>query len=332
MDYAGLDAKKRQLDRYRPLRPELVANLEAWLRVELTYTSNALEGNTLTRRETALVVEKGLTVGGRTLREHLEASNHAKACDRIVAWARSARQVTERDVLDLHAMVVAGTLDEYAGRYRSVPVRISGSRVVLPNPRKVPELMAAFGAWLAQGRGAVHAVAFAAQAHYRLVSIHPFVDGNGRTARLLMHLLLLKAGFTPALIRTRDRVAYLQALEQAQSGGSQEPYHTLMAKAVERTLDIYLEAVQGHVPKAAGKPRGPGQLRIGDLAARTGETTATLRHWLKLGLLPVGGATDSGYTIFEPAAVERVAQIRRLQGQRLSLQEILERLKGEHAG
>jgi Fic family protein len=100
----------------------------------------------------ALVVEKGLTVGGRTPREHLEAGNHAKAFDRIVARARSARHATKRDALDLHALVVAGTLDEQAGRYRSVPVRISGSRVVLPNPRKVPDLMAAFGAWLAQGR------------------------------------------------------------------------------------------------------------------------------------------------------------------------------------
>lgn len=326
MDYSRLEAKQRLLASHRPLTPSLLANLEAWLRVELTYTSNALEGNTLTRQETALVVEMGLTVGGKTLREHLEASNHAKALDQVLAWVRARKPVDERQVLDLHALVLHGILDEHAGRYRSVPVRISGSRVVLPNPRKVPELMAGLGAWLARGPSRAHPVAFASEAHYRLVSIHPFVDGNGRTARLLMNLLLLRAGYTPALIRTRDRLAYVNSLEEAQLGGSKEPYEALMLKAVERTLDLYLDAVGGKPPRPEPVPSRPGQLRIGALAKQTGETPATLRHWLKLGLLPVAGETEAGYVLFEPGAAERVAGIRRLQGQRLSLGEIKDKL------
>lgn len=326
MNYSRLDALKSRLDKHRPLKPALLADLEAWLRVELTYTSNALEGNTLTRQETALVVEKGLTVGGRTLREHLEAANHAVALDQVLSLASSRKPVNEAQVLGLHALVLKGVLDEHGGRYRDVAVRISGSQVVLPNPRKVSGLMQDFGVWLAAGPRQAHAVAFASEAHFRLVSIHPFVDGNGRTARLLMNLLLLKAGYTPALIRTRDRLAYLQALEQAQLGGSREPYETLMARAVERTLDLYLDAIDGKAPQRAPIPNSSKLLRIGALAKACNEAPSTLRHWVKLGLLPVVGSTQSGYTLFEPQAQERVALIRRLQGQRLSLDEVKKKL------
>ncbi len=328
MDYEKLDRKKKRLDRHRPLKPALLANLEAWLRVELTYTSNALEGNTLSRRETALVVEKGLTVGGHSLREHLEAANHAQALDRVLALAQGRQPLNEPTILELHALVLRGILDEHAGRYRDVPVRISGSQVVLPNARKVPALMRELGAWLARGGDQAHPVAFATEAHYRLVTIHPFVDGNGRVARLLANLLLLRAGYTPALIRMRDRLAYLQALETAQLGGPREAYDALMARAVERTLDLYLEAAEGRQPKAAPRAAAsPGLIRIGTLAKQCAEAPSTLRHWIKLGLLAPANETPSGHTLFDPAARERVALIRRLQSQRLSLDEVRQRLE-----
>ena len=323
MKISGLREKKELLDSYRPLPAVLVKNLEDWFRVELTYTSNAIEGNTLTRRETALVVEKGLTVGGKTLVEHLEATNHAHALDWVRQQAsRSARKLTEKDVLSIHEIILKGIDSPNAGFYRSVPVRISGSTVVLPNPRKVPDLMEAFVTWLQQGPD-LHPVELAAEAHYRLVTIHPFADGNGRTARLLMNLILLMTGYPPAIIRKLDREAYLGALEKAQLGGSQDDYLQLIYKAVNRSLDIYLRAARGE--DAEGEVDDP-LLKIGELAKRTGENNSTIRYWTKEGLLEVAEVTESGYQLYSPEMIKRVEQIYFLKKERLTLQEIKERI------
>ncbi len=140
-------------------------NLDDWFRVELTFTSNAIEGNTLTRAETALVIEKGLTVGGKSLREHLEAANHAKALDFVHSLiSKTPSELTAKDVLAIRDMILKGSDDDNAGRYRSVPVRIAGSAVVMPNPRKVPDLMDAFQDWLTAPHD-LHPAAFAAEAH-----------------------------------------------------------------------------------------------------------------------------------------------------------------------
>jgi len=244
MNYDKLTIKKQQLDGFRPLAPALVKNLENWFRVELTYTSNAIEGNTLTRRETAVVIEKGITVGGKTLKEHLEATNHAKALDFVHSIVgKKPAQLTAQDILTIHEIILKGIDDENAGHYRNVPVRISGSAVVLPNPRKVPDLMDEFKNFLTS-KNNLHPVEFAGEAHYRLVTIHPFVDGNGRTARLLMNLLLMMAGYSPAIIRTRDRLSYIGALEKAQLGGAKDDYRKIITRAVERSLDIYLQAIE----------------------------------------------------------------------------------------
>ena len=234
MIYEKLTKRKEQLDTFRPLSAALARNLDEWFKVELTFTSNAIEGNTLTRRETALVIEKGLTVGGKSLREHLEATNHAKALDFVHSLVgKKPSQLSANDILAIHEVILRGIDDDHAGYYRSVPVRISGSRVVLPNPRKVPDLMDEFQSWLRSKHG-LHPVAFAGEAHYRLVNIHPFVDGNGRTARLLMNLILMMHGYPPAIIRKRDRLAYIGALEKAQTGGSKSDYEKLIASS--RTL------------------------------------------------------------------------------------------------
>ena len=323
MKISRLREKKELLDSYRHLPAVLVKNLEDWFRVELTYTSNAIEGNTLTRRETALVVEKGLTVGGKTLVEHLEATNHAHALDWVRQQAsRSARQLTEKDVLSIHEIILKGIDSANAGFYRSVPVRISGSTVVLPNPRKVPDLMEAFVTWLQQGPD-LHPVELAAEAHYRLVTIHPFADGNGRTARLLMNLILLMTGYPTAIIRKLDREAYLGALEKAQLGGSQDDYLQLIYKAVNRSLDIYLRAARGE--DAEGEV-DDSLLKIGELAKRTGENNSTIRYWTKEGLLEVAEVTESGYQLYSPEMIKRVEQIYFLKKERLTLQEIKERI------
>lgn len=314
-----LTKKKARLDQYRPLSPDLVKNLEDWYRVELTYTSNAIEGNTLTRRETALVLEKGLTVGGKSLQEHLEAANHAKAIDWVREQVRrTPADLGERDILEIHSMILKGIDDTNAGRYRNIAVRIAGSTVVLPNPAKVPDLMAGFATWLTEATE-LHPVALAAEAHYRLVSIHPFVDGNGRTARLLMNLVLLMAGYPPAIIQKRERLAYIGALEKAQTGGPKDNYESLIQRAVDRSLEMYLKAVEGEsvMPADDGK-----LLKIGALAKRAGVANSTIRHWTKLGLLEVAEVTGSGYQLYAPAMIDRAERIRSLQDQRYTLGEI----------
>lgn len=243
MDLESLTKKKQQLDAYRPLPLEIVRNLDQWFRVELTYTSNAIEGNTLTRQETALVVEKGITIGGKSLTEHLEATNHARVLDWIYKQIDKKPDVfTEKDILFIHELILKSIDEQYAGRYRSVPVRISGSSVILPNPMKVPSLMNELIQWF-QSYSSLHPVEFAARAHYTLVSIHPFVDGNGRTARLLMNVFLLMQGYPPAVIEKRDRIRYLNSLEKAQLGGSIDPYTKLIFQSVNRSLDIYIKAI-----------------------------------------------------------------------------------------
>lgn len=320
MDYEKLTQKKLELDGFRPLPPALTRNLNDWFRVELTYTSNALEGNTLTRRETAVVIEKGLTVGGKSLKEHLEATNHAHALDLVHGLIkRKQSQLTTRDILDIHDMILRGIDNDNAGHYRNVQVRISGSTVVLPNPRKVADLMDNFQSWLT-GKHGLHPVAFAGEAHYRLVTIHPFVDGNGRTARLLMNLLLMMAGYPPAIIRKRDRLAYIAALETAQLGGPKADYEKLIAKAADRSLDIYLKAARGE--SAMGDVDPDHLLKIGELAKAAGETVPTIRYWTKEGLLEVAAVTESGYQLYAPDMVQRCERIKQLKGERHTLQEI----------
>lgn len=245
MNYDFLSDKKKQLDGFRPLSSALVRNLEEWFKVELTYTSNALEGNTLTRRETAIVIEKGITIGGKSIQEHLEAVNHAHALDLIHRLVKAKPScVTQKEILDIHALILKGLDNENSGRYRNIPVRISGSTVVLPNPRKVAELMQSFERWL-QAKHHLHPVEFAGEAHYQLVTIHPFVDGNGRTARLLMNLILMMYGYPPIIIRKEDRLAYITALEHAQLGGSKADYQKIIVDGAARSLEIYLQAVHG---------------------------------------------------------------------------------------
>ena len=320
-----LTEKKKRLDKYRPLPLELVKNLEDWFRVELTYTSNAIEGNTLTRQETALVVEKGITVEGKSLKEHLEAINHAQALDFIKSLVKEKREeLTQSDILDIHKVILAKIDDIDAGKYRTVAVRIAGSTVVMPNSMKVPDLMKRFIEWLNRPN-ADHTVKISADAHYKLVSIHPFTDGNGRTARLLMNLLLMQGGYPPALIRKEDRRRYINSIEKGQLGGGLEDYYELISEAVERSLDIYLEALS---PKETKKGLSLNKLlKIGELAKETEETIHTIRFWTKEGLLTVKSFTKGGYQLYESSMVERAKKIRQLQKQkRLAIAEIKKEL------
>lgn len=246
--FKKLLTKKQQLDTHKPLPSELTNNLEEWFRVELTYTSNAIEGNTLTRQETALIVDEGITVQGKSLEEHLEAVNHTKALDYIKTLAtKQRRELTYQDILDIHKIILQKIDDTNAGRLRTVAVRLKGSETILPNALKIPELMNNFISWL-RSESSDNPIKIAADAHFKLVSIHPFVDGNGRTARLLMNLLLMQEGFPPAIIRKEDRGDYIKSLETGQTKNNLTDYYILIYEAVDRSLDIYLEAVEPPPP------------------------------------------------------------------------------------
>lgn len=240
----NLTIKKQRLDSFRPLPKELVKNLDEWFTVELTFTSNAIEGSTLTRAETALVVEKGITVKGKSLKEHLEVTNHVEALDYVKTLVSKKRQdLVLNDILEIHRLILHKIEEESAGRFRTQHARLTQSDVVLPNPVKIPELMEEFMEWLL-GNNPDHIIKIAADAHFKLVSIHPFSDGNGRSARLLMNLLLMQAGFPPVIIRKEERLEYINSLEKAQKSKGLDDFNKLIYEALGRSLDIYLEALE----------------------------------------------------------------------------------------
>lgn len=244
---AEIDRKKAVLDSRRPLPAATVRSIRDAIRLEWTYHSNALEGNTLTLRETQVVLE-GLTVGGgKTLKEHLEVINHAHAVDYLEELVSRKEPLTQSTVRSLHSLILRSIDDENAGRYRSVPVAISGSRHVPPGPADVAPLMADLFTWYDREAQQLHPVVRAARFHHRFVFIHPFVDGNGRTARLLMNLILISEGYPPAIIKAdpQRRIAYLDALEAASTAGQTEPFEAVVAEAVEESLDRFLQWTQG---------------------------------------------------------------------------------------
>ena len=227
-ELAQLDALNSRLSAY-PVPESLRASIEADWEIVQTYNSNAIEGNTLSLAETKAVLLDGVTVSGHPLREHLEAVNHREAWRMMRQLAAGGQSVTEADILALHRMILTGIQTGDAGTYRRERVRVVGSSRIFPNPLKVPDLMAEFASALF-GEG-IHPALHAARVHYGLVAIHPFIDGNGRTARLLMNLLLIRAGYPPALIPVTGRAEYYAALEEA-NGGNLAPFEALIVGRV----------------------------------------------------------------------------------------------------
>jgi Fic family protein len=237
----SIAAKKERLDALRPVSREALLALQKSYDVDLTYTSNAIEGNTLTLRETAEVIEHGITVGGKSLRDHLEAVDHYNAVLWMRELAAKTTPVDESIVRELHRRIVFRSQPEIGGIYSTLPRRIAGSPVIFPNPVKIPQLMEAYGEWVGKAQP-VPAASF--EAYYRLVAIHPFADGNGRTARLLMNLLLLREGYPPVAVRPEDRKTYLDTLEQASVQDDLKPFQTFMHRRLDATLRDYLNDLQ----------------------------------------------------------------------------------------
>lgn len=208
-----IDKLQQEIDRYLPLDKHEFTQLKEYYRIGLTYTSNALEGNSLTETETKIVLEDGITIGGKTLRDHFEAVGHSQAYDHLFELA-AGKSITQEDILEFHKLFYYRIDVKNAGKYRPVQVFISGANFVPPPPAKVPGLMKDFASKISQMENAYHPVEYAALLHKELVSIHPFVDGNGRTARLLMNLALLQHGYVITIIPPILSNDYITALKK----------------------------------------------------------------------------------------------------------------------
>ena len=233
--------KKAALDGLRPLPVTAVRRLNEQLTIEWIYNSNAIEGSTLSLRETQLILEQGITIGGKSLREHFEVINHQDAIKLVESLADKQEPLTAFYVRQLHALVLAKIDDENAGQYRNVPVRIVGAAHEPPPAWDIPAQMDDWANWLQAQTGLMDPVTLAALAHHKLVAIHPFIDGNGRTARLIMNLVLLRADYPPAIITRVNRRQYYRVLAQADSGNP-TPLVNFVGRAVERSLTLYIEA------------------------------------------------------------------------------------------
>ena len=275
--------------------PQAVVALHQWLETELAYTSNHIEGNTLTRRETALVIEEGITTGGKPLKDYLEAKNHADAFRYILDVLSKKKGITQDDILKIHAIVLKGIDDAFAGRYRNIRVRIKGSSVVLPNPMKVPDLMAEFGKYLQTEKDVITR---AIMGHFKFVSIHPFVDGNGRMGRLLMNLILLQNGLWPIIIRPRDRKKYISSIEKGQLTQDTTTYEEFMYKALERSLDTYVEMFHPKTEEIK-------LLKIGQFAKAVGVPVSTVRYWLRVGKLVPASKSAGDFMLFSQEQVAK---------------------------
>lgn len=240
--FPDIDRLKAELDRHRPLDPAIVRNLREDLVVRWTYHSNAIEGNTLSLRETKVVLE-GITVGGKPLKDHLEAVNHRDAILLLDDLVQKAEPLTEWTIKSLHQLILKGIDDDNAGRYRTVNVRIAGATHTPPDQVMVPELMERFIAWYREDAMSLHPVARAARVHSDFVKIHPFVDGNGRTSRLLMNLELMKAGYPAAVLPVEKRLAYYGALEADHVEGRREEFVELVAEVVKESFRPYFHAL-----------------------------------------------------------------------------------------
>ena len=238
---ARLNTKKEQLDALRPLPIAAVQRLQDELLVEWIYNSNAIEGNTLTLQETRLILETGLTIGGKSLREHFEVTNHRSAIEYIESLVADDINLTPFHVRQIHRLVLAQIDDESAGQYRNLPVRIAGSSHTPPDAWELEPLMLTWGDWLQDESRTFHPVVRGALAHHRLAAIHPFIDGNGRTARLVMNVMLMQDGYPPTIIMKANRRQYYRVLAQADAGNA-APLANFVGRAVERGLTLYLDA------------------------------------------------------------------------------------------
>ncbi len=296
-----LESKKQKLDLSRPFSYIVLNRIKSDIALEWTYHSNSIEGNTLNLNETKIVLEEGMTIKGKTLREHFEIVNHHEAIDFVSSLVAQKGILSEKDILELHSILMTKIEKEFGGRYRNGRVRIMGANFVPPNPLKVNNLMTELINNVRIAKDEWPVVWLATLFHHHFVHIHPFFDGNGRMVRLVMNLLLMKAGYPSAIILQQDRKKYYDALNKA-NNGDYEKLFLLILQAIERSLNIYLNALPpetedddyGLISQIVSEPGVPYGQEYVSLLARKGHIdaykegrnwytrkSALLQHWQK---------------------------------------------------
>lgn len=244
--YSKLLKKKKELDSFRPFSKEALERLKKEFEIEWTYNSNAIEGNTLSLGETRLVIERGITVGGKSLREHLEAKNHVEAIQFLDGIVKKREKLKEFTMHLIHDIILKDISS--GGKYRETSVIIAGAVFNPPLPGEIPKLMKEYLDYVNNNPERLNEIELAALTHYKFVRIHPYEDGNGRVARLLMNLILMQKGFPPAVILNAERKRYLAYLVEADKENL-KPFVNFVAKSVDRSLSIYINALKKYPKK-----------------------------------------------------------------------------------
>ncbi len=239
-----IDAKLNQLAMIRPVKTSLIKKLREQFALELTYNSNAIEGNSLTLKETFFVINEGLTIKGKPMRDHLEAKDHFEALEYLYKFAEKEgkQNFSEVTLRTLHQLVLRETESGEAGKYRTGNVMITGSSHTPLDALEIPQKIKELFEWFRKYKNKIHIVELSAIVHHKITGIHPFADGNGRTARLVMNLLLLQNGYPMTVVLNNDRRKYYDALSKADRG-DYSVFVRFIAQAVERSLNIYIKTL-----------------------------------------------------------------------------------------
>lgn len=284
-----LEERLKKLNKLRPLSQTLLKKLKNRFEIEMTYNSNAIEGNSLTLKETYWVIQEGVTIKGKPLKDVLEAKNHKAALDFLYEMVEQKSQFTfsESIVKQLHALIIQDIDREKAGRYRNVDVFITGTEHTPPPSFEVPLKMHDMVLWARANHRKMNVVEFAAILHHKFVHIHPFEDGNGRTGRLLMNIFLMRHGYPIAIIQKNDRQKYYRALRAADLD-NYKPLVNLVAQGVLRSLNLYLDTLTPSKEKEpllslaqAAKPDSYSAAYLGKLAKEGKlESYKIKRNWV----------------------------------------------------
>lgn len=283
-----IDEKLNELEKLRPISSAQVRKLQEQFALEMTYNSNAIEGNSLTQKETFLIINEGLTIKGKPLKDHLEVKDHYEALDYLYNFLKKDKSQTfsEVTIRTLHQIVLKDTEPMDAGRYRTGYVSITGSVHIPPDAAEISFQMRELTGWIKKNKNKLHIVELAAIVHHKIAFIHPFFDGNGRTARLIMNLLLMQAGFPMVVILRNDRKKYYDTLSKADKGDN-VPFVRFVAQAAERSLNIYLKTLipsksKKYLPLSEIARLTPYKSKYLNLLSRHGKIDAYKigRNWL----------------------------------------------------
>ena len=241
-DFSYIDSLKESIDEYRPFSKGLANSLHEKLIVEWTYNSNAIEGNTLTLSETKVVLE-GITIGGKSMVEHLEVINHRDAILFVEDLIANKEQISEWNVKNIHALILKEIDNANAGKYRSENVVISGAEHIPSKHYGVGDLMQKLMVEYQNEWKEFHPVVRATLIHGEFVKIHPFIDGNGRTSRLLLNFELMKNGYPPIIIKNEERARYYDVLDLAHTTMNYQPFVKLVSELVMESEKLWLSVL-----------------------------------------------------------------------------------------